>query len=59
MYEKYFLKRYVKNHKIYIYIYIYIFNKIEEKKISEEELIPLLDFKKKSWDLHCFYSIHD
>ena len=29
----------MKNHNIYIYIY---FNKVEEKKITEEELIPLL-----------------
>ena len=34
----------MKNHKI---IYIYIFNKVEEKKITKEELIPLLGFKKK------------
>ena len=29
------------NHNIYIYIYI---NKVEEKNIILEELIPLLDF---------------
>ena len=41
-------KKYMKNHKIiYIYIYIYIFNKVEEKKLTKEELIPLLGFKKK------------
>ena len=36
-------KKYMKNHKI-IYIYIY-FNKVKEKKIIEEELIPLLGLK--------------
>ena len=44
MYKNYFLKNTWKN-IIYIYIYIYI-NKLEEKKITEEELIPLLDFKQ-------------
>ena len=36
----------MKNHNIYIYIYIYI-NKVEEKKITYEEPIPLLGFKTK------------
>ena len=42
MYKNYFLKNTWKN---IIYIYIYI-NKLEEKKITEEEHIPLLDFKQ-------------
>ena len=55
-------KKYIKNHNIYIYIYIYIYidiNKVEEKKITEEELIPLLSFKKKYWSLHHFYNVYD
>ena len=32
----------MKNHKIKLF-----FNKVEEKKITEEELIPLLGLKKK------------
>ena len=48
----------MKNHKIYIYIYIYIYiNKVDEKKIIKEELIPLFGLKKKGF--HCFYSVHD
>ena len=43
-------KKYMKNHKM---------NKIEENKITIKELIPLISFKKKYWDLHCFYSVHD
>ena len=43
--QKLLLKKYMKNNNIYIYIYIYI-NKVEEKKIIEEKLIPLLGFKK-------------
>ena len=37
----------MKNHNIYIYIYIYLYilNKVEEKKITKEELILLLGFK--------------
>ena len=34
-----FLKKYIKNHKI-----IFFLNKLEEKKITKEELIPLLGF---------------
>ena len=41
--QKLLFKKYMKKHNIYIYIYI---NKLEEKKITEEELIPLLDFKQ-------------
>ena len=50
----------MKNHNISIYIYIYI-NKVKEKKITQEELMPILGFKKKlkNWSLHCFCSIHD
>ena len=44
--QKLLLKKYMKNNNIYIYIYIFFFNKVEEKKIIEEELIPLLGFKK-------------
>ena len=47
--RKLLLKKYMKNHQIYIYIYIYFFfffNKVEEKKITWEELVPLLGFKK-------------
>ena len=54
--RKLLFKKYMKNHNIYIYIY---FNKVEEKKITQEELIPLLGFQKKYWGLHCFYSVHD
>ena len=39
MYENYLKKK--KNHKINF------FNKVEEKKITEEEFIPLLGLKKK------------
>ena len=39
--QKLLLKKYMKNNYIYIYI-----NKVEEKKIIEEKLIPLLGFKK-------------
>ena len=42
--RKLLFKKYMKNHNIYIYIYI---NKVEEKKITQEELIPLLGFQKK------------
>ena len=34
--QKLLFKKYMKNHKI-----IFFFNKVEEKKITEEELIPL------------------
>ena len=46
----------MKNHKINFF-----FNKVEEKKITEEELIPLLRFKKIYiyWSLHCFYNVHN
>ena len=40
MYENYFKKK-MKNHKIKF------LNKVEEKKIIEEEFIPLLGLKKK------------
>ena len=39
---KLLFKKYMKNHKI-----IFFFNKLEEKKIKKEELIPLLSLKKK------------
>ena len=35
--QKLLFKKYVKNHKINFFF----FNKVEEKKITEEELIPL------------------
>ena len=46
--QRLLFKKYMKNHKIiFIYIYIYIyFNKVKEKKITEEELIPLVGLKK-------------
>ena len=53
--RKLILKKYMKNHKINFFF----FNRVEEKKTIEEELIPLLGFKKKYWSLHCFYSIHN
>ena len=52
--RKSLLKKYIKNHKINIF-----FNKVVEKKITEEELIPLLGYKQIYWGLHCFYSVHD
>ena len=39
----------MKNHKINLFIFKY---KVDEKKIKEEELIPILSFKKKYWGLH-------
>ena len=38
--RKLLLKKYMKNHNIYI-------NKVEEKKITKEKLINLLGFKKE------------
>ena len=38
--RKLILKKYMKNHKI-----IFFFNRVEEKKTIEEELIPLLGLK--------------
>ena len=37
--RKLLFKKYMKNHNIYIYI-----NKVEEKKITEKEFVPLLGF---------------
>ena len=60
--QKLLFKKYLKNHKINFFFF---FNKVEEKKITKEELIHLLSFKKIYiyiyiyWSLHCFYSIHD
>ena len=51
---KLFFKKYMKNHKIKFF-----FNKLEEKKIKKEELIPLLSLKNKYWGLHYFNSVHD
>ena len=51
---KLLFKKYMKNHKINFF-----FNKLEEKKIKKEELIPLLSLKKKYWGLHYFNSVHD
>ena len=42
MYENYFLKNTWKTIN-----YFFFFNKVQEKKITEKELILLLDFKKK------------
>ena len=39
--QKLLFKKYMKKHKI-----IFFLNKVEEKKIIEEELIPILDFKQ-------------
>ena len=51
---KLLFKKYMKNHKI-----IFFFNKLEEKKIKKEELIPLLSLKKIYWGLFYFYIVHD
>ena len=54
--RKLLFNKYMKNHKIIFFL----FNKVEMKKITEEQLIPLHSaLKKKKRDLHCFYSIHD
>ena len=41
--QKLLFKKYIKNHKI---IFFFFLNKVEEKKITKDELIPLLGFKK-------------
>ena len=41
--RKLILKKYMKNHKINFFFY----NRVEEKKTIEKELIPLLGFLKK------------
>ena len=37
----------MKNHKILLLFFIFIFYKVEDKKKTKEELIPLFDLKKK------------
>ena len=38
----------MKNHKILLLFFIFIFYKVEDKKKTKEELIPLFDLKKKN-----------
>ena len=44
--QKLLFKKYIKNYKI---IFFFFLNKVEEKKITEDELIPLFGFKKKNF----------
>ena len=56
--QKLLFKKYMKNHKI-----IFFFNKVEEKKITEEELIPLNGLNIYIYiyilGFSLLYSVHD